>query len=194
MERRGLGWTRCLPGGSGKSHIFREETLRGTRLFSTHPLAEGWYSVGSGLCCRIILLPPPNPVQQGNAVELVLWADAATPLIWPTVFRRDVGKEEVPLPVVSRSCPSDAGLRLPWQTDRAVRHTTRGVSPFGDPLRSHNLIFNPFPACKFFSVWNVATVNNIPYRYFGNFLTNKFLRCQRFPRMSGKRVLGGGEK
>lgn len=60
------------------------------------------------------------------------------------------------------------------------------VSPFRESVQTQNLIFSPFPFCKFFSVWNVATVNNISYRYFGNFLANKFLYCQQFPRMSGK--------
>lgn len=60
-----------------------------------------WFCWGLILCGLLFLLKnnsalPLIPDQHGNMVEIMLWADAATPPIWSTIFRQDIGKEQDP--------------------------------------------------------------------------------------------------
>lgn len=51
---------------------------------------------------------PLTPIQHGNLVEIMLWADAATPPIWSTVFRQNIRKEQDRLLVFS--CPPSSAI------------------------------------------------------------------------------------
>lgn len=120
MKWAGLKWSWDLPGRSDRSYILRKET--GLVLeYSLSAQLQVWFCWGLKLCGLQSPLKnnsalPLNPVQHGDMLEIMLWADTASPPIWSSFQAGHWKGTASPAHFLLPSFPSNPGLCLTWQS------------------------------------------------------------------------------
>lgn len=137
----------------GKKHSLVLEHSLGAQL-------QMWFCWGLKLCGLQPLLEnnsalPLSPVQHGNILEIILWADTASPPIWSSFQAGHWKGTASPARFLLPSFPSYTGLCLTWQsctdkTHRVVLYTWSLCTESQPRSRTWVLVLFP-PASTFLS-------------------------------------------